>query len=361
VVTPQPVTTAPPQITVAVGDHAVGAGQTLTLTVTATGSPPPSYQWMKDGIDIAGATAATFTIASASPSDAGVYTVRVTNALGSVVSVGAVVSVKSSRLANLSTRGLVPIGSALTPGFTVRGSGTKSLVIRAVGPTLSLFGIATALSAATLDVMAPDSTVVASNKNWGGSTALNSAFSRVGAFPLAADSKDAAVQTSLTAQAYTVRVSPTEPGASGVTLAEIYDADAATTPAHLVNLSTLGFVGAGDDVLTAGFVIAGEAPKRLLIRAVGPGLAPFGVSNLLLDPQLSLVPLGGLPLAANDDWPNLVSVQAAFTAAGAFALPSGSKDAALVITLEPGGYTVVVSGVGGTTGNALVEIYDLDP
>jgi hypothetical protein len=339
----------------------VGAGQTLTLTVTATGTPAPTYQWMKNGIDIAGATAATFTIASASPTDAGVYSVRVTNSSGSVTSAGAVVSVRFSRLANLSTRGLVPIGSTLTPGFTVRGAGTKSLVIRAVGPTLSLFGIGTALSDTTLDVLAPDAAVVASNKNWGGGTALNSAFSRVGAFPLAADSKDAAVQTSLAAQAYTVRVSPAEPGLSGVTLAEIYDADAATAPARLINLSTLGFVGADDDVLTAGFVIAGDAPKRLLIRAVGPGLAPFGVSNRLVDPQLSLVPLGGLPLAANDDWPTLMSVQAAFVAAGAFSLPLGSRDAALVITLEPGGYTVVVSGVGATTGNALVEIYDLDP
>jgi hypothetical protein len=362
VITPQPQpVTAPPQITVAAADKTVGAGQTLMLSVTATGTPPPSYQWMKGGIDIAGATSANFIIASASPSDAGVYSVRVTNALGSVTSVGAVVSVKFSRLANLSTRGLVPSGSALTPGFTVRGPGTKSLVIRAVGPTLSLFGITTALTATTLDVMAPDSTVVGSNKNWGGTLALNTEFSRVGAFPLAADSKDAALQTRLTAQAYTVRVSPAEPGASGVTLAEIYDADPATTSARLINLSTLGFVGAGDDVLTAGFVIAGDAPKRLLIRGVGPGLAPFGVGNRLVDPQLSLVPLGGLPLATNDDWPTLMSVQSAFVAAGAFSLPLGSKDAALVISLEPGGYTVVVSGVGATTGNALVEIYDLDP
>jgi hypothetical protein len=249
----------------------------------------------------------------------------------------------------------------LTPGFTVRGTGAKSLVIRAVGPTLSLFGVSTALTATTLDVMAADSSIVASNKNWGGSAALNSAFNRVGAFPLAADSKDAAVQTSLTAQAYTVRVSPTEPGASGVTLAEIYDADAATAPVRLVNLSTLGFVGTGDNVLTAGFVISGDAPKRLLIRAIGPGLAPFGVSNRLADPQLSLVPLGTLPIATNDDWPNILSMQLAFASAGAFTLTPGSKDAALVITLEPGGYTVVVSGVGATTGNALVEIYDLDP
>lgn len=352
---------APPGIGAAPSNQAISAGETLTLTVTATGVPAPTFQWLKDGVEIPGATATTYTVASAGQIDAGVYTVRLTNSVGSVTSAGITVTVKSSRLANLSTRGLVPTGGALTPGFTVRGTGAKSLVIRAVGPTLSLFGIGSALTEATLDVIAADSSIVASNSNWSSSAAIDSAFARVGAFPLAAGSRDAAVQASLAPQAYTVRVSPTVSGASGVTLAEIYDADPATAATRLTNLSTLGFVGTGDNALTAGFVITGSASKRLLIRAIGPGLAPFGVGDRLADPQLSLVPLGGLPIASNDDWPDLPSVQSAFAAAGAFALSSGSKDAALVITLEPGGYTVVVSGANATTGNALVEIYDLDP
>jgi hypothetical protein len=130
-----------------------------------------------------------------------------------------------------------------------------------------------------------------------------------------------------------------------------------------VNLSTLGFVGAGDNVLTAGFVISGNAPKRLLVRAIGPGLAPFGVPNLLSDPQVGVVPLGGIdPVATNDDWPNTDTLRTAFTNAGAFALTPGSKDSALVVTLDPGAYTVIVSGVSlSASGTALVEIYDLDP
>ena len=356
-----PFVAAAPSILAQPGSQTVAPGGTATFSVTATGTAPLTYQWRKNGIAIPGATSATLTLSQVQTSDAGTYAVRVSNATGSVTSPGAVLLVRSSRLTNLSTRGFVPGGGALTPGFTLRGNGVKSLVIRAVGPTLSLFGVGAALAETTLDVIAADSSVVASNQNWGGSASLDRAFTRVGAFPLAADSKDAAVQTSLAPQAYTVRVSPTEPGASGVTLAEIYDADAATSEARLINLSTLGFVGAGEDVLTAGFVIAGDAAKRVLIRAVGPGLAPFGVSNRLADPQLSLVPLGGLPLEGNDDWANVPSVQSAFASAGAFALPAGSKDAALVIMLEPGAYTVVVSGVGAGTGNALVEIYDLDP
>ena len=116
-------------------------------------------------------------------------------------------------------------------------------------------------------------------------------------------------------------------------------------------------------MLTAGFVISGNATKRLLIRAVGPGLAPFGIADRLADPQLGIVPLGrSEPIATNDDWPNLASLHAAFSAAGAFSFMPNSQDAALVISLEPGAYTVIVSGVSATaTGSALVEIYDLDP
>jgi hypothetical protein len=342
----------------------VAAGEGATFTVAATSATPVSYQWMKDGTEIAGATSASLIFNPARATDTGSYAVRLTNAAGSITSSAATLTVRYSRLVNLSTRAFLPAGSSLTPGFYVRGTRAKPLLIRAVGPTLSFFGVLTALTEARLDLYAQDSgAVVASNNAWGGGTALSNAFASVGAFPLAADSKDAAVQTSLTPRAYTVRVT-SEPTAAGVTLAEVYDAEPLTPAgAQLVNLSSLGFVGTGDNVLTAGFVISGNASKRLLVRAVGPGLAPFGVANPLPDPQLGLVPLGQAePIATNDDWPNLVNVQSAFTAAGAFALTPGSKDAALVITLEPGAYTVIVSGVSGSaSGTALVEIYDLDP
>ena len=124
-----------------------------------------------------------------------------------------------------------------------------------------------------------------------------------------------------------------------------------------------GFVGAGENVLTAGFAISGNASKRLLIRAVGPGLAPFGVGNTLPNPQLAVVRQGATePFAMNDNWPNTEEVRAAFEKSGAFSLPVDSADAALVVTLEPGAYTVIVSSVtAAVTGQALVEIYDLDP
>ncbi len=343
----------------------INSGERASLTVAVASNAPVSYQWLKDGTEIAGATGQSLVFATTRPADNASYSVRVTNAVGSVTSAAVALTVRFSRLTNLSTRGFVPAGGALTPGFYIRGTEPKSLLVRGVGPTLSLFGVGTALSAAKLDVIAQDSsTVVASNSNWSSAPSLSAVFAKVGAFPLAADSKDAAVQTSLLPRSYTVRVTPGDPALSGVTLAEIYDGEALVgTASQLVNVSTLGFVGTGDNVLTAGFAISGSAPKRLLIRAGGPGLASFCVADPPADPQLGVVPLGtSEPIATNDDWPDLVNVRSAFAAAGAFALPIGSKDAALVITLEPGAYTVVVSGVNGTaSGNALVEIYDLDP
>ncbi len=135
---------------------------------------------------------------------------------------------------------------------------------------------------------------------------------------------------------------------------------AAGNPGRLVNLSTRGFAGTGPHALVPGFVIGGVAAKALLIRAVGPGLAPFGVTGWLTDPQLAVVPLGqSFTVARNDTWD--VAAATVFAQVGAFALPFCSTDAALVVRLPPGGYTVTVSGADQTTGTALVEIYDLDP
>jgi hypothetical protein len=272
----------------------------------------------------------------------------------------------SSRLVNLSTRAYVPPGGAVALGFYVRGPSAQPLLIRAVGPGLGQFGVSGALAEARLEVgPAGAATLLAANRGWGGGTELRDAFARVGAFPLAADSRDSAVQTRLAAGGYVARLTPGDGAASGIALVELYDsaAPAAVASAQLVNVSTLGFVGPDDRVLTAGFTITGGAARRCLLRAVGPGLAALGVAGFLADPQIELRALGGsAPLAANDDWSDLASVRAAMTGVGAFALAPGSKDAVLVVSLLPGGYTAVVSSVrAATTGQALIEIYDLEP
>lgn len=133
----------------------------------------------------------------------------------------------------------------------------------------------------------------------------------------------------------------------------------------MVNVSTRGLVGTNQNVLIAGFVISGNAPKNVLIRAVGPTLSTLGVTGVLADPILTLQrTIGGASTVVreNDNWsvgndPALIT--AASSLSGAFALPANSKDSAMLVTLPPGTYTAIVSGSGGTTGVALVEVYEV--
>lgn len=351
--------TTPPQ-----SQH-VNAGSRATL-VTTTAGANLTYQWKKNGGVIAGATSSTYVVASASAADMGFYSVEVSGPGGSIVSPVAILTVATgtaSRLSNISTRGLVPTDSDITVGFVIRGGGSKSLLVRAVGPTLEGFGVIGALADPRLELFpagANSSTI--SNDNWGGGAALANAFADAGAFALPTPSKDAALVIGMPAAAFSAQVTSSLVGGFGLALAEIYDRDAPGAASRLVNVSTRGFVGAGAEALAPGFVIDGTAPKRLLIRAVGPGLTPFGVTGALADPQLGVIPAGqSFTVASNDNWDGTAATAAMIAQAGAFPLTPGSKDAVIVVRLPPGGYTVTVSGINNTTGIALVEIYDLDP
>ena len=122
---------------------------------------------------------------------------------------------------------------------------------------------------------------------------------------------------------------------------------------------TVGFtVQGGGDLLIAGFTITGPGRKNLLIRAAGPSLAPFGVPNLLADPKIELFDSSQTKIGENDNF--VANDQTAFASVGAFAFLAGAKDAALIASLALGSYTAVVSGSNGITGNALVEIYELN-
>jgi hypothetical protein len=131
----------------------------------------------------------------------------------------------------------------------------------------------------------------------------------------------------------------------------------------LVNISTRGLVTPGNGALIAGLVIGGTTPKPILVRAIGPGLADFGVGGALLDPSLRIVDSAGRTVAENDDWDtggNITAIEAAAKRLGAFALRRGTRDATILTTLQPGSYTAVVTGVGDLTGISLVEAYDAD-
>ncbi len=276
------------------------------------------------------------------------------NAAAATAAVG---SSGTARLVNIATRVAVG-GSAGTPipGFVLTGNGTKSMLVRAVGPSLAAFGVTGVLADPRFSLVGATATV-ASNDNWLSADAGTMAGG--GAFALTGGSKDAALVATLPAGAYTAPVTATD-GGSGVALLEVYDASSGSS-VNVINASTRAYVGTGDSVLIPGFVISGSGALKLLIRAVGPTLGSFGVTDALADPTITLY-RGTTVLASNDNWAssaNPLEISTAAGAVGAFALPSGSKDAALVATLPAGSYTAIVSGAGNTTGTALVELYVL--
>ncbi len=347
----------PPVISLQPVSRSVLGGQPVTLSVTASGTPVPAVQWLRNGSAIPGATGTNLLLPSAQAGDAGSYTAALTNAAGAVISSPAIVSVDTSRIVNLSVRSNLTSGGGLTIGFVVGGE-RKPLLVRGVGPALRAFGLEGALADPRLKVFS-GSVLVASNDNWGG--AVNAAdvattAAQVGAFALPTGSLDAAIFTTIDHGGYSVQIEGTS-NTGGVVLVEVYDASP-TSAARLVNVSARAQVGVGESGLFTGFVLTGNARRSVLVRAIGPSLALFGVDGVLADPRLELRG-GGVSLAVNDDWGGGTGLAAAFASVGAFPLAAGSKDSALLVTLDPGSYTAQVTGVAGAIGEALVEIYEL--
>jgi hypothetical protein len=330
----------------------------VILSVAATGTAPLSYQWRNNGVPIAGATSATLMIASPRPSDAGSYTVVVSNVANSATSNAAAVAVEvaTARMVNLSVRSAAGSGSqTLIVGFVITGSGSKQLLLRGIGPTLGSYGVSNALADPLLRLFNSSGVQVQANDDWGGSAELNTAFASLGAFALPAASKDAALFTPLAAGPSTFHIVANS--GTGVALAELYDADSAAETAQLVNISARTQVDTGDKILIAGFVITGNVPKTVLIRGLGPTLTPYGVTGALADPQLKLYK-GGAIVTSNDDWGGTTVLKSVFANVGAVGLVSDtSKDAAMLVTLPPGAYSAQVSGVNSTTGVGLVEVF----
>jgi hypothetical protein len=265
-------------------------------------------------------------------------------------------------LKSLSTRGQVGTGdNILIAGFVVTGTAPKQVLIRAIGPTLSSFGISGPLTNPYLQLY-QGGIAVAANDNWGGDPALVNAQAAAKAFALPAGSLDSVLLATLAPGLYSAQVSGVS-GTTGVALVEFYDLDANTpfTTQKTTSVSTRGVVGAGDKVLIAGINITGNIPKKVLVRAIGPTLAGFGVSNVLADPILTIY-RGNTVVRENDNWetgndPTLIVD--ATTQIGTFPLSSGTKDAVILMTLPPGLYTAVVSSANGATGVALVEVYEV--
>ena len=260
----------------------------------------------------------------------------------------------SPALLNLSTRARIDTGeNVLIGGFILTGSAPKTMVLRAIGPSLNVNGqpLAGRLANPTLELRNAAGQLIASNDNWMTSAQRQQIMS-LGLAP--SNAQESALLTSLQPGSYTAIVRGV--GGSGIGLVELYDVDR-TKPANAVNISSRGRVQTGDNVVIAGFIIGGNQSRRVIVRAIGPSLSAHGIVSALGNPTLELRNSAGALIAANDNWRS--NQQAEINATGI--APTNDNESAIVGTLAPGNYTAIVRGVNNSTGVALVEVYQLSP
>ncbi len=258
-----------------------------------------------------------------------------------------------SRFLNISTRLGVQTGdNVLIGGFIVDGTEAKQVIVRAIGPSLGDFGVAGPLANPTLELHYPGDTTILTNNNW-----RDDQEAEIMATGLApSDDLESAILVTLDPGAYTAIVRGVN-GGTGVGLVETYDLNQ-SVDSSLANISTRGLVETGDTVMIGGIIVGpDEAPDgSILLRAIGPSLADFGISNPLADPMLELRNENGALIASNNDWKS--TQQAVIEATGL--APNDDLESAILASLASGNYTAIVSGVGGTSGVGLVEAYHLD-
>jgi hypothetical protein len=261
------------------------------------------------------------------------------------------------RMRNISTRTNFPVGNEiLIGGFIIRDGNAKRLAVRAIGPSLGAAGIPNPMANPTLELRDANQTLIASNDNWVDSPDRE-LLTALGLAP-SSDAEAAVilnVPSGATNNGYTALVRSAD-GGPGVGLVEVFDLDTAAG-STILNLSTRGEVGAGDNVMIGGFITGGADDRRLVVRAIGPSLTQFGVDRALQNPRLELRNAQGVMVTSNDDWqndPGAAEIQS-------FGLsPSDSRESATILTLPSGGYTVIISGSGEQpSGVALIEIFQV--
>ena len=260
---------------------------------------------------------------------------------------------------NLSTRVDVETGTNVgIGGFIINGTDPKLVVIRAIGPSLTDFGVAGALADPVLELHDANQAIIATNDNWMDNTDADQQLLIDAILDPTNDLESAIIKT-LDPGLYTAVVSGSN-GGTGVALIELYDLDDPGAAGELANISTRGFVGTEANVMIGGLIVGpgGGLDAAVVVRAIGPSLADFGVADPLLDPVLELRNVNGDLIAMNDNWdsdpePDNYSIEV--TAAGL--APSDASESAIFANLVNGLYTAIVSGKDGTTGAGLVEVY----
>jgi hypothetical protein len=275
----------------------------------------------------------------------------------------------TATLSNISTRSFVQTGDNLMiGGFIVQGTQPKSVIVRAIGPELSQYGIPNAMLDPTLELYNPNGALIASNDNWQttiiGGIITNDQVQDIqtsGHAPV--DASESAIIANLPPGNYTAIVHGVT-NTMGVSLVEVYDLSPGVQSV-LSNVSTRSLVETGDNVIIGGFIIQGTQPKDVIIRAIGPELSQYGVPTPLADPTLELHDANGTVIASNDNWQHtiiggIVTDDQVQNIQNSGHAPGDASESAIIANLPPGNYTAIVHGVNNTTGVALVEVYDLD-
>jgi hypothetical protein len=287
----------------------------------------------------------------------------------------AVVAVAESRaqqpsiLGNISTRAFVQTGdNVLIGGFIIQGTQAKRVIIRAIGPDLTQYGVPNPLVNPTLELHNSTGALIASNDNWqqtiiGGIITMNQVRDIRNSGYAPGDGRESAIIADLEPGNYTAIVRGVN-NMTGIALVEVYDLSPGLS-SILRNISSRAFVQTDENVMIGGFIVQGSEPKRVIIRALGPELIRYGVPNVLPDPTLDLHNHTGALIASNDNWQTtviggIITEDQVNDIQNSGHAPTQPTESAIIATLPPGSYTAIVHARSIIVGVALVELYDLD-
>jgi hypothetical protein len=274
----------------------------------------------------------------------------------------------TATLGNISTRSFVQTGdNVMIGGFIVQGTEPKRVIIRAIGPELSQYGVPDPLPNPTLELHNGISGLIASNDNWhttiiGGIITHDQLQEIRNSGHAPGDQRESAIIADLPAGNYTAIVRGVS-NTTGVALVEVYDLSGGNS-SILSNISTRSFVQTGDNVMIGGFIVQGTVPKRVIVRAIGPELSQYGVPDPLPNPTLELHNGTGALIASNDNWQTtmiggIITHDQFQEIRNSGHAPGDQRESAIIADLPAGNYTAIVRGVSNTTGVALVEVYDV--
>jgi hypothetical protein len=279
-------------------------------------------------------------------------------------------TVPESTLANISTRAFVQTGdNVVIGGFIVQGAEPKRVIIRAIGPELTQYGVPDALANPTLELHDGTGALIASNNNWattiiGGIITSNQVHEIQASGYAPSDPFESAIIADLPAGHYTAIVRGVN-NMTGVALVEVYDLSPETN-SRLGNISARSFVQTGDNVMIGGFTVQGTQPTGVILRAIGPELSKYGIPNTLTDPTLKLYDSTGALIASNDNWQHtaiggIIAGDQVRDILNSGLAPGDRNESVINATLPPGNYTAIVRGVNNTTGVALLEGHRTSP